>query len=124
MRKFLALAVGRLGLAAVLVTAAVGVSVAVAPAAGATPKIQQCQPPAGGTGYSSVAITVADSQTCSPFVFKKNVSIWQFSTNNTWVEVASGVGTATYTCKGSTLHLHYETRTVDFGTTDFYDNCN
>ena len=92
--------------------------------AGVAPMIQQCQPPQGGTTYSSTSITVTDTQTCPPFVFKLNVSIWQFSTSNTWVEVASGTGSATYTCKGSTLRTHYETRTVDFGTDDFYDNCN
>jgi len=124
MRGLLALALSRLGLAAVLVTAAAGISIAAAPAAGATTRIQQCQPPQGGTGYNSTAITVSDSQSCPPFLFKRNVSIWQFAANNTWVEVASGVGSATYYCKGSTLRTHYETRTVDFGNQDFYDYCN
>lgn len=114
----------RLGLAVVMLTAAAGVSLAAAPAAGAAPMIEQCQPPQGGTSYNSTAITVSDSQYCPPFLFKKNVSIWQFAASNTWVEVASGTGTATYNCKGSTLRTHYETKTVDFGTLDFYDYCN
>jgi hypothetical protein len=125
MRGFHARALNRLGLAAVLLTAVAGVSVAVAPAAGATvPRIEQCQAPQGGTTYSSTGITVSDSQYCPPFLFKKDVSIWQFSSSNTWVEVASGTGSASYTCKGSTLRTHYETRTVDFGNKDFYDYCN
>lgn len=125
MRSFLTHVTGRLGLAAALVTAAAGVSIAAAPTAGAAvPNIQQCQPPQGGTSYNSTRITVTDTQSCPPFLFKKNVSIWQFAPNNTWVEVASGTGSATYTCKGSTLRTHYETRTADFGNTDFYDYCN
>jgi hypothetical protein len=124
MRKFRTHVPGRLVITAALIIAMAGTSLAAAPAAGAAPMIQQCQPPQGGTQYSSASISVSDSQTCPPFVFKKNVSIWQFSPSNTWVEVASGTGAASYTCKGSTLRLHYETRTVDFGTDDFYDNCN
>ena len=98
MRSLLTHVSGRLGLAAVLLTAAAGISIAAAPAAGAAPMIQQCQPPQGGTTYNTSGINVSDSQTCPPFVFKKNVSIWQFTPSNTWVEVASGTGSASYTC--------------------------
>lgn len=124
MRSFAAHAKGWLALAATLfATAMAAATLAAAPAASATvPKIQQCGPPQGGTFANSTEINVQDYVICPPFTFNANVSIWQFAHNNTWVEVASGTGSVTYYCKG-TLSTVYQTRTVHFGTTQFYDNC-
>lgn len=123
MRKFLTHLAGRLGAAAVLLAAAAGVSMAAAPAASAAPAIQQCYY-TGGTGYSTTQINVQDVEHCPPFTYNLAVSIWQFSPNNTWVQVASGYGSVTYLCKGSTLRTHYETRAAGFANDDFYDYCN
>jgi hypothetical protein len=112
---------GRLGFVAVLFAAAAGTAVVAAPSAGAAPAIQPCQN-SGGTVDNSSAVSVSDVTYCLPFMFKRNVSIWQFTAGNAWAEVASGLGSATYSCKGTTRTV-YQTRTVDFGTQQFYDTC-